>query len=214
MKTSVKPFTTHKVVPNTKTKQLYSVEYFHIYSDENIEDRHTKSIEYLKTMHESWDFDYQKAILIDNYNPTTVVIEASEILAFLDSISMRPDYWAYEKDMIENAKILLDAINNKKIEKEYRTYIKNHNKYPCSLLTAAWYLTRLGYLNSEGIIRTTIFGDNFIPAERLLNILPQDYKTTEARAFKIIMKSEYKDAFNKIQDFFYPIDSGRAMDLF
>ncbi len=203
---------------NTNTKPAhnakFSVEYFHIYTDEVIGARHEIGLNYLKTIEKTWEFPYERIILIDDYNPTEHLIDVEDVLSYLESHGMRPDYWAYEKDLIDNAQILLESINNPKLQRNYRSYIEKHNKYPCSLLTATWYLTRLGKLENNGIITATTPGVTYSPAPRLLNLLPQDYRSIEDRARGIIQKTDFKDAADKIQDLFYPTDSGRALDLF
>lgn len=125
---------------------------------------------------------------------------------------MSPDYWAYEKDMIENARTLLDSVTSNKLKRSYQDYVAN-NKYPCSLLTASWYLTRLGFLDSSAI-KCLSPGDTYAPAERLINMLPRDYRGVESRALKLIAKSQFAEAADKIQDLFYEVDSGRSLELF
>jgi hypothetical protein len=115
--------------------------------------------------------------------------------------------------MVENAQILLDSLTSHKLKKSYTAYIQKNNKYPCSLLTATWYLTRLGVFEYKGKIQTTN-GTEFVPADRLLNILPIDYKSVEQRAQKIIKNSPWGDCADRIQDLFYPEGSHRKVDLF
>lgn len=194
----------------------YSVEYFHIYTDETIGPRHDVGLEYLQAIQKTWSFDVSRVVMIDNYNPTEHLLDANTVLKYLDSKSLLPDYWAYEGDLLTNADKLLNALTSNKLKNNYLHYIEKNNKYPCSLLTASWYLTRLGRFSAEGILKSTDITDDvvFVPAKRLLNLLPQDYKTIEARARELIIKSEYSADAENIQDLFYPIDSGRKLDLF
>lgn len=201
--------------PNTalvSSGDEYSVEYFHIYTDEKINDTHQASIEYLKQMETIWDISHHRILFIDDYNPTDHKTSHSEILSHLEKYDVTPHYWAFEGDLINNAILLLNKISSNKIRKSYRQYIEKNGKYPCSLLTASWYLTRLGALPHENVISST--GPVvFLPVNRLINILPQDYKTVETRALELIKHSEYSDYADKIQDLFLPMSSGRAVTL-
>lgn len=200
----------------TPPQLRYGVEYFHIYTDEKIEMRHEIGVEYLKAIETSWDISYKRIIMVDNYNPTEHVLDIETVLDYLESKDMAPDFWAYEGDLVTNAQLLLDALTSSKLKKNYLQYIAKHNKYPCSLLTATWYLTRLGRFSAEGIIHGSDPEKAIVyePVERLINLLPQDYKPVEQRARELILKSKYSEDAEKIQDLFYPIDSGRSLDLF
>ena len=196
--TATKHFSSH---------EEYSVEFFHIYSDENISERHIKSLEYLGELQITWSFPYSRIVLIDDYNPDEKIIGVEEIIAYLDANSMHPDYFAYESDLINNANILLESIRDAKTYRSYTKYIQHHNKYPCSLLTASWYLTRLGYLDSTTVIRTTHKSDNpYTASKRLINILPDYYQPIEKLANQLILKSSYSAASDRIEDLFYSVD--------
>jgi hypothetical protein len=205
--------------PNTaslETVNNIGVEYFHIYSDEKIERRHQVGLDHLKSLEQSWNFEYDKIILIDNYNPVEEITTACAVLEYLADHGALPDYWAYEKDMVVNATLLLESIESPKLKRSYEKYILNHNKYPCSLLTASWYLTRLGKLPFEEIISSTKkdHKESFKPSVRLVNILPTGYKPIEERARKIILKSPHKSEVNNIQNLFYLTGSERSLELF
>lgn len=205
----------HIGVGRRKKSPDHSIEYFHIYTDEVISGRHQTGLEYLRTIEKTWSFDYNRVILIDNYNPVEHRLTATDVLKHLKKEGMMPHHWAYEGDLIRNAEVLLEAVTNAKLKKQYLNYIKKNGKYPCSLLTATWYLTRLGYLDPKGIIKSSKpWRGKYVPAKRLLNLLPEDYKSVEERARAIILKSEFAEAADKVQDLFYPVDSGRALDLF
>ena len=197
------------------TTQRHSVEFFHIYTDEIIGNNHTVGLEHLAQLEAAWKFDYDRIVLIDNYNPTEHTLSADEVLRYLDEHGMKPKYWAYEADMVANAQTLLDAVTKPKLKKNYQSYIADHGKYPCSLLTASWYLARLGYLDYS-VIKSSDSSRNpeYIPADRLFNLLSKDYRPVEERARKLILQSEFSEAADRIQDMFYPVSAGRAVDLF
>lgn len=197
------------ITPNDSgTSGEYGVEFFHIYTDENISKRHTKSIEYLDALQKNWAFSFTKIVLIDDYNPDKNIITGGEIISYLDARSMIPDYFAYESDLIHNADTFLKSITNTRTLKSYTRYIQNHGKYPCSLLTASWYLTRLGYLDSSKVIQLSGKSNKpFKASTRLINILPLDYKPIEKLALQLIQNSNYSSAVDKIEDMFYEIEN-------
>ena len=195
------------MITNDSVPKEYSVEFFHIYTDENISKRHTKSIEYLDTLQKKWSFPFTKIVLIDDYNPVRNIITGGEIISYLDSRSMIPDYFAYESDLIGNADIFLESITSARILKSYTRYIQNHGKYPCSLLTASWYLTRLGYLDWNKVIQVSDKSNRpFEASTRIINILPSDYKAIEKLALRLIQNSNYAAAIDKIEDMFYEVE--------
>lgn len=190
----------------------YSVEFFHIYSDETINDTHKLSLHYLKEAKKSWSFNHDLILLIDDYNPTKFILDETELFEYLKSEDCLPDFWAYEKDLVPIAKLLLENVSSSKIKKNYMGYIEQHNKYPCSLLTASWYLVRLGAVPGQEIIKSSS-DQKFIPASKLINILPFDYKPVELRARKLIKNSIFSDYQDEVQDLFIPKSSGRTVTL-
>jgi hypothetical protein len=85
----------------------------------------------------------------------------------------------------------LTLIEDSRLKKEIEDYVRM-KRYPCSLFVAAWYLLRLGYLNSP------IF-PGALAAERLINILPSSFETFENKALEIISKTRHKDAIERIE---------------
>jgi hypothetical protein len=196
------------------TKTSYSVEFFHIYTDETIGSIHTRSIEYLKETRDIWNVDASTVILIDNYNPTTHTLTPDDVIKYLDAEGCKPGYWAYEASLVANAEKLLGSLTDGHLERNYRRYIINHDKYPCSLLTATWYLTRLGIFEPRGIIQKCAADEEYVAAQYLINILPEVYKPIEKRAHELISASKYASYSNYIQALFYPSETNRALDLF
>jgi hypothetical protein len=192
----------------------YSIEFFHIYTDEKISARHTASVEYFKELQKSWSFPYEPIILIDNYNPKQHTLKKDDVIDYMKDQKIDLNFWAYEKDMIANAELLLSSLKSNKLLKGYRKYIGNTKKYPCSLLTAAWYLTRLGYIDSSNLIKSIKQEVEYKPASRLFNILPNEYKIIEAKAKELINNSYHSEAVDKIQNFYYSAENSRPEDLF
>lgn len=194
------------------TPKQYGIEFFHIYTDEQINGTHKAALEYLREAQKAWNFPYTTIVLIDDYNPVKHVLTIEDVLQHLEAEGATPDYWAKEADLVGNAQLLLQELTSPKLKRSYQKYIDQNNKYPCSLLTASWYLTRLGHLPSEKVIRSTS-SNEYTPCSRLVNILPEDYKQVENKALKLIRNSSYKDSLNNIQDLFYPLASGREVSL-
>ena len=190
----------------------YSVEFFHIYTDEKINKSHKASLKYLREASKAWSFGYDLIVFIDNYNPDKHILSTERVLDYLKSENALPAYWAYEGDMLSNADALLESLTSAKLQKNYKKYIQQHDKYPCSLLSASWYLTRLGMLPYDKISSTTSLP--YQPASRLINILPADYKDVEKRAFDLIQHSNYAEQLNNIQDLFIPVARRRKIKLF
>jgi hypothetical protein len=202
-------------IPKIRTKERYSIEFFHIYSDETISQRQTKSIDYLEVAQKLCDSDYNLIVLIDDYNPSKHTLSLNTVLEYLAARNVTPHFFAYEKDLVANAQVLLEAITDKKLSKEYTHYVAKHQKYPCSLLTAAWYLTRLGVLQHEGVIRPV--PGSFMPFQastQLFNILPEAYTSIEQKAQKIIENSSFADEASQIHNMFYISQDEHASALF
>lgn len=195
-------------------KRSYSVEFFHIYTDEEISPVQTRSLEFLLAAKDAWNLDSSTVILIDNYNPTNHILTSEDVFDFLETKGCRPDYWAYEGDLVANAENLLASLTDGHLERSYRSYIGRKGKYPCSLLTATWYLTRLGVFSPEGVMTKCVAVEDFKPAQYLINILPEVYKPIEKRAHELIESSSYASSSNYIQALYYPVEMSRNLDLF
>lgn len=204
-----------KVNRTIKTKKdlVYSVEFFHIYTDETIGDTHRASLNYLREAKKAWGVEQDLIVLIDNYNPENHILSGEDVLLYLEAEGFVPDYFAFEGDMVANAQTLLDSLTSKKLKRSYDKYISSRNKYPCSLLTASWYLTRLGRLPNDSVIKSPTEKDYRV-AQKLINILPLDYRDVEMRALELIANSAWQTEVNNIQDLFYPAGSHRKVDLF
>jgi hypothetical protein len=193
----------------------YSVEFFHIYLDEKIGQEHIASIDYLKMLQTAWPHKLESIVFIDDYNSKKTITSSEEVLKFLADQGVEPKFWAYEGDLVVNAEKLLSMLTNNKLRDQYFKYIQKHNKYPCSLLAASWYLTRLGRLDPTGVIKSSKGQvSDFTPADRLINILPRSYRSTEERILKLICNSEFSHDVNIIQDLFYDSKNGKIRNLF
>jgi hypothetical protein len=200
-------------VAESMSKPKYSIEFFHIYVDEEISPVHLRSLEYLKTVTKAWSIDKSTIVLIDEYSPTHGDLTPGEVCQFLEKNGAKPDYWAFEGDLVPAAEKLLDSLTDKHLTKNYRRYIEAHGKYPCSLLTATWYMTRLGAFDTS-VIKRCAATEEYKPADRLINILPAGYKPVEAKAHELIAKSMFDEQADMVQDLFYEADYDRPLAVF
>lgn len=198
--------------PELEADMTCSVEFFHIYTDEDINESHEATLDYLLAVRKDWEFKSQNIVLIDNYNPTEHKLTPDIIFEHLRKRDVVPDFWAFEADLVANAGIFLDKITSSKLKNNYSRYIDKHGKYPCSLLTASWYLTRLGYLRHDDVIQTVNEG-TYTPATILINILPDDYKAVEGRCLELIENSEFKSAIDSIQNVLIPVECHNKTSL-
>jgi hypothetical protein len=178
------------------------LELFHVSTDETISDRQTRSLEYAEHLSAIHSVETQRIVLIDNYNAGGRSLAVEEVLGYLKNRDMLPEYWAYEADLVANAQKVLNALTDGRLRRANERYIDNNRRFPCSLLTASWYLTRLGSLTSDGVIRG-VNGDRYSRPEVLLNILPEDYREVEERALALIHNSEFAGEAERIYGWFY-----------
>jgi hypothetical protein len=202
-----------KKIQIRQSQPLYSVEFFHIYIDEKISPVHTRSLEYLQAVRDAWNVQNNTIVMIDEYSPKSGSLQPDDVFDFLESNHAKPDYWAYEGDLVLAAEQLLGSLTEKHLEKNYRRYVEMHNKYPCSLLTATWYLTRLGVFDTS-VIKECKAESTYQAADRLINILPAAYKPVEKRAHELIAKSKFGAYQDMIQDLFYEADYDREVAIF
>lgn len=186
----------------------YSIEYSHIYTDETFSQEHRSSVLALKQhLPKFVDKVVDKVVFIDNYNTTKHILDIEGFLNIIKEEGVAHDYFVFEADMVPYKNQLLDAIEDRKIKREYERYIDTHGKLPCSFLTAAWYLIRLGYFQPiEGII----YGKNskqFKPAHKIINILPERFQAVELKTRKLIAATKYKEGVVNIESLFFASSS-------
>lgn len=182
-------------------KTKFSVEFSHIYTNEAFSDEHRQSIQNLKEyLPKLKDEDFQTCVFIDNYNSTEDLLDIDDFLVRLKNEGVQPDYYAYEADMAKYTEKLLNIIQDKRLRKSYEKYISQKNTLPCSFMTAIWYLIRLGVFDRDAIVYNS---EDFIPAEALINVLPERFRIVEAKTLDIINSTNNSDAIGKIDYIFY-----------
>lgn len=197
----------------------YSIEFAHIYIDEVFNGNHHESITVLKELESNTDVRFSKVVLIDDYNAESNEFSVDHFLNSINQKGANTDFYVFESDLVPLADVLLASIEKPKIARMYNSYIERKGKYPCSLLTATWYLVRLGRIDGGDILHiynTDLNRENIV-ADRLINILPTSFKEVEKDVHKLISHSKFKDDRFKIQPILFqdkhPTRNGILPDL-
>ena len=77
---------------------------------------------------------------------------------------------------------------------------EGETKFSCPSLAATSYLTRLGYIKTDGV--KTVYGKDLMIADQVLNLLPSSYIPVENNA-QSILEATFKDAVARVSWFFY-----------
>lgn len=182
-------------------KIKFSVEFSHIYTNEAFSEEHRLSVDMLKKyLPKIKKEEFQTCVFIDNYNSTEDLLNVGDFITELEKVGARPDYYAYEADMAKYVDKLFGLIKNKRLRKSYENYISKKNILPCSFMTTIWYFIRLGIFDEDAIVKN---GHGFFPAEELINILPERFRTVESKTLEIVASTELPEAIGKVDYVFY-----------
>ncbi len=205
----------HEPVPR---KSRYNIEFAHIYTDEIVNGNHFESTNIVLEVATISELQFTTAVLIDDYNASSLEFSTIDFLKKLESHGVRPDFYVYESDLVSLANEFLNYIEKPKVFRMHKSYIERKGKYPCSLLTAVWYLIRLGYMDGSKVVRVnnSLLSVNDIYSERLINILPSAFKHIETDTHKLIGHSKFHGARYKIQPILFdekaPVRQGFVPD--
>lgn len=178
-----------------------SIEYAHIYTNNQISKEHEISLEILdETMQKGAGKDVSLVILVDDYSFPDPTFDYDTFTSWLEDKGFKPDIVFRESQLIPLCDEVLKKLRDDNLREQLNEYIKA-KKYPCSLFISAWYLLRLGYLTHPS------FNENLY-AKRLLNILPQSFRPFEDKAIEIISASVFAGAENMIE---YSFIEGRLI---
>ncbi len=164
-----------------------SIEYAHIYTNDKIGEEHELS---LKVLDELQKEDAALVIMVDDYSFPDPDFNYDELFNWLAERGHKPDVMIRESQLIASCDEVLKLIEDTKLKAEIGDYVRA-KKYPCSLFIAAWYLVRLGK------IETSLFDKTFI-AEKLINIIPESFKPFEEKALEILRSTKYADVVDRI----------------
>lgn len=200
-----------------------SFEYCHIYPGQNVKKEIREANEWAPRVLKMFDdHKVQKCIMFDDIH-ASIPIDDKFIRSTVDQLVIKPDCIYLESEFIYEADKMVKAINpyerdfirsgerlwlRENVEK-YRTTTefllswknnKGSTEFSCPSLAATSYLTRLGYIKGDGV--KTIYGDDLIIADKVLNLLSSRYVEVEDKA-QSILEATYKESLRKVCWFFY-----------
>lgn len=176
-----------------------SVEYAHIYTNQHINEEHDLSVKVLSDIvktHGNQGKGISLVVMVDDYSFPDPSFDYDSFILWLDAQGFKPDLLFRESQLIPVCDQLIGLIQQEKLKSQLTDYIKA-KKYPCSLFIAAWYLLRLGKLESTSF-------PAHLCAPRLINILPESFKPFEDKALEIIRATSYSDTESNIEYNFFP----------
>ena len=168
--------TLHPGAPSAPFVQ--SVEFGHLYADERVgpEQRETAKV--------AATYPGIGLVLVDDYNaPAPWDPEYIHIQMMIQGKT--PDGIFSESDLVPAAEQVINQVGGRE-GKRQRRYWKTHGKLSCSMLTATWYLLRLGVLTSTA--RCKLTGITIPVTERLVNVLPLAYEPVEREVDEILLQ--------------------------
>lgn len=179
-------------------KPKISVEYSHIYTDEQIGIEHQKGIELLHELEEKEKDNHEvlKYVLIDDYSPVNSTLDLLSFQNFLREHNAVPTHTVMESELVDPATYMLSLVKNKRLQSSYERYVRKRGGHiPCSLFIAGWYAVRLGIIADDSF--------QYEPVEFTYTILPKRYEDIERRGIELIENSDYANLTTKIKHIFF-----------
>jgi hypothetical protein len=125
----------------------------------------------------------------------------------LGDAGLWPDAIVFESDLVEAALRLMSEMSGGRVRSSHERFQQENQKLRCSLLTAAWYLLRLGLLDGGALIcRAT--GMSLPPADRLINVLPDRYRRVEDNVDQVLLNTPYPAAIKRISRMYIRLAHG------
>jgi hypothetical protein len=168
-----------------------SIEYAHIYTNNHIGEEHELSLEVLGRVKEQEAGEISLVVMVDDYSFPDPSFDYVTFLEWLSEKGFKPDLVFRESQLIPLCDEVLKIMEDSTLKDQITDYVKA-KKYPCSLFIAAWYLLRLGHLES------VLFDKEFV-AKKLINILPASFKPFEDKGLEIIKSTPFKDSVDSIE---------------
>lgn len=175
-----------------------SIEYAHIYTNSKIDQEHQLSLDVLGKVREEESEKGNQVflvIMIDDYSFPDPSFDYEGFSRWLGSSGHLPDAIIRESMLIPLCDEVLRLTEDPVIREQVTEYVRS-KKYPCSLFIAAWYLLRLGCLNSS------LMDEKFF-ADKLINILPRSFEPFEEKAFEIIRATKFADRASRIENRYF-----------
>ena len=178
----------------------YSIEYAHIYTNE--ESQKEREIE-VKILNDIFlKIDRKSSVLlamVDDYSFPDPTFDYERFKENLKLTGHDLDFTTRESQLIADCDKIITLLNDSdQSKKELIEYIKEKKKYPCSLFIATWYLIRLG------IIESAVLPNN-LTAKKVMNILPKSFEPFENKAFELIGKTRFASQLSKIENIYFEV---------
>lgn len=168
-----------------------SIEYAHIYTNAKISQEQALSLDILGGIRANTKGkSLSLVVLVDDYSFPDPSFAYDAFLAWLGERGLRPDLVLRESQLIPSCDEVLRLVSDTKLREQISDYVRA-KKYPCSLFIAAWYLIRLGCIESQIFPREKT-------ATRLINILPESFKPFEEKALELIRTTPFAEAAEQI----------------
>jgi hypothetical protein len=172
-----------------------SVEFAHVYADEQLGAEQDLSAVEAARISAEHD-DVQRVVLVDDYNAVVAPQRLGALLAELRELAPPEDVIASEAALAPAAQMLLRSMAAGRERRSIERYVRDRRRWPCSLLTAAWYLVRLGELPAPE--RLFLTSDPLRPAAELVNLLPARFGESERRAMALLGASSFAACASRI----------------
>jgi hypothetical protein len=169
-----------------------SIEYAHIYANSKIGEEHKLSLQALREVTEP---KKSLVVLVDDYSFPDPTFDYTSFTAWLAEQGHKPDLMLRESQLIPLCDQVLGLMSEGSLKEEITSYIQS-KKYPCSLFIASWYLLRLGKLTLAGFPESEY-------AARLINILPDSFRSFEEKGFEIIQATSHSGIVKKIENRYF-----------
>ncbi len=173
-----------------------SVEYAHIYTNERISDDHALSLSLLKDIVNGNEQGISLVVMVDDYSFPDPTFDYGEFTKWLTGEGYAPNVVVRESQLTPQCDHVLALIADASVKDPIVDYIKSKKKYPCSLFIAAWYLVRLGALKHPSFANTEV-------AARLINILPESFRSFEEKAVDILKATPHSTLVEKIENRYF-----------
>lgn len=186
----------------------YNIEFAHVYADKKFGEEQEKSINILKKTIKKLsglNKSFVTCILLDEYSPKNKTLKDKEYIKEVLKNNVPVDFLAHESQLTKIADFVIKEISKSSLvkrkfgkrevlllsDKNGEVGLKdNSGKYTCALLIAAWTLFRLGIIiHDKLIIPRTNKG---FYADRLITILPKNYKESESKVIRILNSTRFK----------------------
>jgi len=187
-------------------KSDVSIEFAHVYVDEQIQREHRTSAGLMADRRNALVSRGQRVstvILVDDYNPDREVLDLDSFLAALEESGGGADWVLSEAGLVPAAEEFVGSLTPRE-QRGHLRYARSSGKFACSLLVASLYLVRLGALEvpPDAAVRAGP-SDAPLVADALHNLLHERFRGAEQRAAQLLRASPFADLLERVVDVFH-----------